>query len=768
MILKSKIHRSTLIKVWVQSSRNIRCLYERCQQGVQIKLNSIFNVNFVLLVQLIFFSIPMNVDGSNAPPGVASVEPVVQNGHAHVVSNLKLSDDGSRMITGSFDNTAILWDTATGKKLRTFSGHTQYVTDVDLSPDGRIVATASYDNTAIVWESSTSKILRTLSHSGHVVSVALSADAKYVVTGTDEGDVILWSVSTGEKTRQFRGPKKSDGRCIRVASIALSESGSHLAAGFQGGGTFVWDLVSKRAPRSFVRGDGFETDVDLSADGRHLVTVSFDRKAVLWDTSTGKIVREFPGHTDFVNCAAICGDGKRLVTGSSDNTAILWDLETGKKLHVFKHSARVSRIDISSNGHCMVTVTNEPEMMSRRDKILIWDFKSRKQQHTISGNRNKIMDVAVTPDNGQVAIVGYRAYTKRGQPLVWLWQAGTGMNTCQVTPGLDVLQDVEFIRSNDQFQMWVASNNGVLKWKTPTGKPSVVFGRNVQDVRRIASSSNNQFFASVAPKDTVTVWSADHRKLHTLRHPDTVMGIAFNSNGKFLATALTNGDATIWDTSKGEKIRTFSSDGRLITSVTLDDSGKYLVTGTAQKVSAYGDGNVVLWDIDSGKKVKTFARRKSWVTSVAMSRDGKSLVVGSGDGLLGFNDHVAVLVQLPSGKELHVLSGHTAAITSVKFCNDDRFVITGSFDGTTRLWDVTSGKKLCKIVFFDGSDDWLAITPDGLFDGSEGGIKKVEFREPGTINFVSRQDHISKFHSPGLLGKIFGEAANSASAEGVR
>ena len=49
--------------------------------------------------------------------------------------------------TGSHDNTARLWDTATGKELRTLSGHTDHVTSVAFSPVGKLVATGSKDKT---------------------------------------------------------------------------------------------------------------------------------------------------------------------------------------------------------------------------------------------------------------------------------------------------------------------------------------------------------------------------------------------------------------------------------------------------------------------------------------------------------------------------------------------------------------------------------------------------------------------------------------------
>ena len=72
-------------------------------------------------------------------------------GHSAAITSAAFSPDGSRAVTGSQDNTAKLWDAATGKEILSLPGHTQEVTSVSFSPDGRNVLTSSRDGTAIIW-----------------------------------------------------------------------------------------------------------------------------------------------------------------------------------------------------------------------------------------------------------------------------------------------------------------------------------------------------------------------------------------------------------------------------------------------------------------------------------------------------------------------------------------------------------------------------------------------------------------------------------------
>ena len=80
--------------------------------------------------------------------------PIVQKfeGHTNVVRSVALSRDGKHVLTGSDDNTAILWEAASGKKIQTFEGHTGPVMSVALSGDGKHVLTGSEDKTAILWK----------------------------------------------------------------------------------------------------------------------------------------------------------------------------------------------------------------------------------------------------------------------------------------------------------------------------------------------------------------------------------------------------------------------------------------------------------------------------------------------------------------------------------------------------------------------------------------------------------------------------------------
>ena len=62
------------------------------------------------------------------------------------------SPDGKRIVTGSSDRTARVWDAETGTEKLALKGHTGRVTSVAFSPDGKRIVTGAGD------------LLRTLLH----------------------------------------------------------------------------------------------------------------------------------------------------------------------------------------------------------------------------------------------------------------------------------------------------------------------------------------------------------------------------------------------------------------------------------------------------------------------------------------------------------------------------------------------------------------------------------------------------------------------------
>jgi DNA-binding beta-propeller fold protein YncE len=82
-------------------------------------------------------------------------------GHGEAVLRIAFTPEGRRLVTTSVDRTTRTWELATGGELHSFRGHESLVTALDVAADrdGRTarVATGSFDRTAIVWDTAATR-----------------------------------------------------------------------------------------------------------------------------------------------------------------------------------------------------------------------------------------------------------------------------------------------------------------------------------------------------------------------------------------------------------------------------------------------------------------------------------------------------------------------------------------------------------------------------------------------------------------------------------
>ena len=88
-----------------------------------------------------------------------------------------------------------LWDAATGQPLGApLTGHTGAVDSVAFSPDGTRIASGSDDQTVRLWDAATGQPVGDplTGHTGAVDSVAFSPDGTRIASGSDDQTVRLW------------------------------------------------------------------------------------------------------------------------------------------------------------------------------------------------------------------------------------------------------------------------------------------------------------------------------------------------------------------------------------------------------------------------------------------------------------------------------------------------------------------------------------------------------------------------------------------------
>jgi len=318
-------------------------------------------------------------------PAPAQAPPDELKGHTSLVYSVAFSPDGKVLATGSFDNTAKLWDFASRKELRTLKGHTAPVYCVAWSPDGKLLATASQDKTIRLWDPADGKTLRELKGHGDIVdAVAFSPDGKLLASSSADKSVRLWNPADGKEIKNLGAHKES------AYSVAFSPNGQFLASCGNDGWIKLWDVKAqkevreigprptmvvkaspepkkdkkeekvtkkkemKATPAKEVR-DGI-TAVAFSPDSARLVSIGFDRMAHVWNVADGAEVKKLGATPDDLFGLALSRDGKLAATAGYGGSLRVWDWAGGKL--VFSHDLKyvvTYCITFTPDGRALVT-----------------------------------------------------------------------------------------------------------------------------------------------------------------------------------------------------------------------------------------------------------------------------------------------------------------------------------------------------------------------------------------------------------------------------
>ncbi|OAI56198.1 hypothetical protein AYO49_00925 [Verrucomicrobiaceae bacterium SCGC AG-212-N21] len=359
------------------------------------------------------------------------------SGHTGMVLSVSFCADGKTMVSAGADQTARVWDTATGRQLACFA-HPVMVHGAVLSADGKVAATAG--NGINVWDAVPQDEAVILPHTGPVLAVAISRDGKSLVStgwhGTKLWDLAKRSVaasllgsrtvaiSPDGKTLAIRNDKNIELWSVgyeRLAvlegseemhkqSLAFSPDGRTLAATFDTQ-TKLLDLSTHKVKATIALA-GKMSSVVFSPDGKTLAAGSQFGVVKLFDASTGRettTLQRFEFATTWTTALAFSHDSRLLAACNHEGLVQVWETATGRLHATLRgHVGNVPGLSFSPDDRTLATASNDRT-------VKLWDVATAQERFTLKGHEGPVYAVEFTPD-GDTLITGSEDKTVRLWP----------------------------------------------------------------------------------------------------------------------------------------------------------------------------------------------------------------------------------------------------------------------------------------------------------------------------------------------------------------
>jgi WD40 repeat protein len=297
--------------------------------------------------------------------------------HAWRVFAAAFSPDGQSFLTGEEERTVRLWRLAPGRQFGPTMRACGSLFGACYAPDGKTILAGDRNGFVYLWNARTNQIrLPPLRHKDQTIhAVAFRPDGNRILASGAglQGLVRQFDASTGELVGPVLacGPVKAvawspDGKTILTGSWSYFGAWSGVPLGAQ-----RWDAASGMPIGPFLKHRGDVWAVSYSPDGGMILTGSADRTVRFWNAVTGEAVGEPLVHPAEVWSAVFSPDGKLVLTGCRDRLARVWEIATGRMAgNTLPHTSEVRTVAFSPDGQLILT--------GCRDGFArLWDFQTR-------------------------------------------------------------------------------------------------------------------------------------------------------------------------------------------------------------------------------------------------------------------------------------------------------------------------------------------------------------------------------------------------------
>eukprot|EP00188_Purpureofilum_apyrenoidigerum_P005269 Plantae.Rhodophyta-Purpureofilum_apyrenoidigerum.ctg6719.p1 GENE.Plantae.Rhodophyta-Purpureofilum_apyrenoidigerum.ctg6719~~Plantae.Rhodophyta-Purpureofilum_apyrenoidigerum.ctg6719.p1 ORF type:complete len:324 (+),score=61.82 Plantae.Rhodophyta-Purpureofilum_apyrenoidigerum.ctg6719:245-1216(+) len=262
------------------------------------------------------------------------MRPFVLGSHSRPVSVVKYNREGDLLFTSAKDWVPTVWRTNTGERLGTYRGHDGAVNGLDIYDDTSRLVTGSADNTAKLWDAEKGTVLYSWPFKCPVRAVDISPDGRHVALTTSmlmkqKPEVHLFRLEddvndiTNKETSSLLGPE------ITITFALWTPMGDQIIGVSEDGTARKWDVETGKELVCVQEHGGQINDLQLSPDGIQFITASADKTAKLWDLEEMRVLKTYKTDRP-VNAAAISPIMDHVLLGGGQeaiNVALTSDRE---------------------------------------------------------------------------------------------------------------------------------------------------------------------------------------------------------------------------------------------------------------------------------------------------------------------------------------------------------------------------------------------------------------------------------------------------------
>ncbi|MFM7149550.1 MAG: hypothetical protein ACKO23_06875, partial [Gemmataceae bacterium] len=499
--------------------------------------------------------------------------------------------DGTLLVTPLANGQILMWDVATGKRLRVYlllgeehNGMT--FSKVAFNKDGKNLLGLSQDGKVHVWDSDSLEEQPTLEVSQQgIFAACVRPDGKAMAGIQVDQTLIVWETDTGKALASFK-VEEGEGMAMRPA-LAFSPDGKYLASGLQSGRIRIHDAASgaektKNGPRHQFLSAGF------SENAKTIVTIG-PNTITTWSAISGKSVNEkiLPGGKARVAVLAR-GCGHACLGQEEDMAMKMIDCRKGEIVEGIQGQGWQGLNSIAFSPRKNLFACPDSQDVSQ---VKLWSVETGKEIRSFRSEPGMGGPLQLLfSDDGRILITN-----QAGQPNLECWEVATGLRRKTIRlPFSGGIENPAAGAADVAPPPPPPGAGGGAFINVPFGTPFLPGMAASPDQKSLAVPQMQRIALLSLTTSRVEKW------LHGPDRP--INNLTFSPDGRWLCASAIDRKIYLWNVRSGELKATLEGHRGIINTLEFASNSK-------QFLSTSEDGTVLVWDVEACLRIPPVTER---------------------------------------------------------------------------------------------------------------------------------------------------------------